>query len=73
MGYADGHAKSVQYRGGLTEGVGYVYAPAAEKDRVAYCANPSEVLDGSRFNLGNIQCRDFVNYPYVANTVWSPN
>jgi prepilin-type N-terminal cleavage/methylation domain-containing protein/prepilin-type processing-associated H-X9-DG protein len=73
MGYADGHAKSVQYRGGLTEGVGYVYAPAGEKDRVAYCANPSEVLDGSRFNLGNIQCRDFVNYPYVANTVWSPN
>lgn len=73
MSYADGHAKNVQYRGGLTPGVGYVYAPANEKDRVSYCADPNEVLDGVRFGLGPIACRDFVNYPYTVATQWSPN
>ncbi|MCW5941437.1 MAG: prepilin-type N-terminal cleavage/methylation domain-containing protein [Fimbriimonadaceae bacterium] len=73
MGYADGHAKNVQYRGGLTPGVGYVYVPANEKDRLGYCANPSEMLDGSRFSLGTIACQNFVNYPFTVNTVWSPN
>lgn len=73
MGYADGHAKNVQYKGGLTPGVGYVYAPSQEKDRVAYCARPEEVLDGSRFGLGSITCRNFVNYPYTVATQWSPN
>lgn len=73
MSYADGHSKSVQYRGGLTPGVGYVYVPAAEKDRLAYCASPSELLDGSRFSLGTIRCDDFVNYPFTVATQWSPN
>jgi len=72
MAYADGHAGSVQYKGGLTEGVGYVYVPAAEKNRLAYCANPDEQLDGSRFSLGMIACSDFVNIPYTRNTQWSP-
>jgi len=73
MSYGDSHAKNVQYRGGLTPGVGYVYVPANVRDRLAYCANPSEILDGSRFSLGNITCQDFVNYPFVAATQWSPN
>ncbi len=73
MGYADGHAKNVQYRGGLTPGVGYVYVPANERDRLAYCANPGELLDGSRFALGNIICSAFVNYPFTVTTQWSPN
>ncbi|GMV89662.1 MAG: hypothetical protein AMXMBFR81_25930 [Chthonomonas sp.] len=72
MGYADGHASTVQYRGGLTPGVGYVYVPANEKNRLAYCANPSEMLDGSRFSLGSISCQNFVNYPFTVDTVWSP-
>ncbi len=73
ISYADSHAKSVQYRGGLTPGVGYVYVPANEKDRYGYCANPNEILDGSRFGLGNILCKDFVNYPFTVATEWSPN
>ncbi|MBN9501731.1 MAG: hypothetical protein BGO01_15330 [Armatimonadetes bacterium 55-13] len=73
MSYADGHAKNVQYRGGLTTGVGYVYVPAAEKDRTAYCANPSEMLDGSKFGLGSIACQDFVNIPFTTTTTWSPS
>ncbi len=72
MAYADGHAKAVQFRGGLTTGVGYVYAPAAERDRLAYCASASETLDGSRFGAGNITCKDFVNLPYTRTTTWSP-
>jgi prepilin-type N-terminal cleavage/methylation domain-containing protein/prepilin-type processing-associated H-X9-DG protein len=73
MAYADGHSKAVQFRGGLTPGVGYVYAPAAQKDREAYCARPEETLDGSRFSLGSITCKNFVNYAYTVNTTWSPN
>lgn len=72
MSHADGHAKAVQYRGGLTPGVGYVYVPASATDRLGYCANPNEVLDGSRFSLGNIRCEDFVNYPFTVATQWSP-
>jgi prepilin-type N-terminal cleavage/methylation domain-containing protein/prepilin-type processing-associated H-X9-DG protein len=72
MAYADGHAKNVQFKGGLTPGVGYVYVPSQPKDRVAYCANPSEMLDGSRFSLGMISCQNFVDYPFTVNTVWSP-
>jgi prepilin-type N-terminal cleavage/methylation domain-containing protein/prepilin-type processing-associated H-X9-DG protein len=73
MGYADGHAKSVQYRGGLTPGVGVVYAPSGETQRLGYCANPDEILDGSRFSLGSITCRDFVNYPFNQPTTWWAN
>ncbi|MCW5937176.1 MAG: prepilin-type N-terminal cleavage/methylation domain-containing protein [Fimbriimonadaceae bacterium] len=73
MAYADGHSKSVQYRGGLTPNVGYVYVPAQLKDRQAYCANTEEVLDGSRFSLGQISCKDFVEIPFTRNTQWSPN
>jgi prepilin-type N-terminal cleavage/methylation domain-containing protein/prepilin-type processing-associated H-X9-DG protein len=73
MGYADGHAKNVQYRGGVTPGVGYVYVPSLPKDRLAYCAMPGEMLDGSRFSLGSISCENFVNYPYTVATQWSPN
>ncbi|MFN3730411.1 MAG: prepilin-type N-terminal cleavage/methylation domain-containing protein [Fimbriimonadaceae bacterium] len=73
MGFADGHAKNVQYRGGLTPGVGYVYVPALERDRLAYCANSTEMLDGSRFGLGSISCKDFVNYPFTVATQWSPS
>jgi prepilin-type N-terminal cleavage/methylation domain-containing protein/prepilin-type processing-associated H-X9-DG protein len=72
MAYADGHAKNVKFRGGLTTGVGYVYVPSQLNDRLAYCASPSELLDGSRFGLGNIACQDFVNIPYTGTTVWSP-
>jgi prepilin-type N-terminal cleavage/methylation domain-containing protein/prepilin-type processing-associated H-X9-DG protein len=72
MSFADGHAKSTQYRGGLTTGVGYVYVPASRSGRLAYCANPSEILDGSRFGLGNISCADFVEVPFTTTTVWSP-
>ncbi len=72
MSYADGHSKAVKFRGGLTKSVGYVYAPAAQKDRVAYCAIPSEMLDGSRFGLGSISCTDFVEIPYTYPTEWSP-
>lgn len=72
MSYADGHAKSVQYKGGLTTGVGYVYVPAKRDDRIAYCANPGELLDGSRFGLGQIACQDFVEIPYTTTTTWSP-
>lgn len=72
MSYADSHAKSVQYRGGLTPGVGYVYVPSQPKDRIAYCANPNEMLDGSRFGLGSISCENFVNYPFTVATTWSP-
>jgi len=74
MSYADGHAKNVQYKGGLTTGVGYVYVPSSDRDRVAYCADPDETLDGSRFSLGNITCKNFVDYPFNAGlTTWSPN
>jgi prepilin-type N-terminal cleavage/methylation domain-containing protein/prepilin-type processing-associated H-X9-DG protein len=72
MGYADGHAKNVQFQGGLTPSVGYVYVPSQERDRVAYCARPDEMLDGSRFSLGTIACRNFVNYPFTVTTEWSP-
>lgn len=72
ISYADGHAKNVQYRGGLTPGVGYVFTPASPKDRQGYCANPQEILDGSRFSLGSITCENFVNYPYTVATQWSP-
>lgn len=72
MAYADGHAGNVQYKGGLTEGVGYVYVPARQSHRLAYCANPDEMLDGSRFGLGMVACRDFVEIPYTRNTQWSP-
>jgi len=73
MAYADGHAKNVKFRGGLTTGVGYVYVPSQLNDRLAYCASPSELLDGSRFGLGNIACQDFVNIPFTGTTVWSPD
>jgi prepilin-type N-terminal cleavage/methylation domain-containing protein/prepilin-type processing-associated H-X9-DG protein len=72
MSYADGHAKNTQYKGGLTPGVGYVYVPSQERGRLAYCADPGELLDGSRFSLGQIACRDFVNYPFTVQTQWSP-
>ena len=71
--HPDCHPKEVQFRGGLTPGVGYVYVPASERDRVAYCADSTEMLDGSRFGLGSIAYRDFVNYPYTVSTQWSPN
>lgn len=73
MAYADGHSKNVQFRGGLTPSVGYVYVPAAERNRVAYCASPSEMLDGSRFGYASIACKDFVNLPFTLATQWSPN
>lgn len=73
MAYADGHSKSVQFRGGLTPGVGYVYVPAAERNRIAYCASPTEMLDGSRFGYASIACKDFVNIPFTTATQWSPN
>jgi prepilin-type N-terminal cleavage/methylation domain-containing protein/prepilin-type processing-associated H-X9-DG protein len=72
MGYADGHAKNVQFQGGLTPSVGYVYVPSQERDRLAFCARPDEMLDGSRFSLGSIACRNFVNYPFTVTTEWSP-
>lgn len=73
MSYADSHAKNLQYKGGLTTGVGYVYVPSSEQGRLGYCANPDAILDGSRFGLGNLSCRDFVNYPFGAGrTTWSP-
>lgn len=72
MSYADGHAKGIQFQGGLTDGVGYVYVPAMEKDRLAYCARPDEMLDGSKFALGELSCRNFVNIPFTAHTAWSP-
>lgn len=72
MSYADGHAKNVQFRGGLTAGVGYVYVPSLERDRLGYCANPDNQLDGSRFGAGNISCRDFVKLPETRGTQWSP-
>jgi prepilin-type N-terminal cleavage/methylation domain-containing protein len=73
MSYADSHAKNVQYKGGLTTGVGYVYVPSAEKNRLAYCANEDEILDGSKFGLGNLSCKAFVNYPFGPGlTTWSP-
>ena len=73
MVYADSHAKQVQFRGGLTNSVGYVYAPAAPRDRVAYCAQPSAILDGSKFGAGQIACQDFVMLPEKNGTTWSPN
>jgi len=73
VSYADGHSKAVQYRGGLTPGVGYVYVPASQRDRLGYCARPDEILDGSRFGLGSIACRDFVEIPFTTTTQWSPN
>ncbi len=74
MVYADSHAKGVQFRGGLTNGVGYVYAPAnVERDRTAYCANPSQILDGSKFGQGQITCENFVKLPETLGTTWSPN
>lgn len=72
MAYADGHAKNVRFQGGLTPGVGYVYVPSQERDRLAFCARPDEMLDGSRFSLGSIACRNFVNYPFTVTTTWSP-
>ena len=72
MSFADSHSKSVQFRGGLTTGGGYVYVPAQKKDRLAYCANAREQLDGSRFGLGQIACEDFVEIPFTGQTVWSP-
>jgi prepilin-type N-terminal cleavage/methylation domain-containing protein/prepilin-type processing-associated H-X9-DG protein len=73
MGYADGHAKNVQFRGGLTPGVGYVYVPAAKNDRLAYCAQKTESLDGVRFGLGFVPCEEFVEIPFTTATQWSPN
>lgn len=73
MVYADGHAKGIQFRGGLTSNVGYVYAPTNQRDRLAYCAIPSKVLDGSKFSLGNVTCEDFVKLPEANGTTWSPN
>ena len=73
MVYADSHAKGVQFRGGLTNGVGYVYVPSNARDRVAYCAQPSALLDGSKFGAGQISCQDFVNLPETRGTTWSPN
>lgn len=72
IAYADGHAKNVQYKGGLTAGVGYVYVPARKSDRLGYCADPDQVLDGSRFGAGNIDCEDFVMLPETRGTQWSP-
>lgn len=73
MVYADSHAKGIQFRGGLTNNVGYVYVPANQRDRLGYCANPDQTLDGSRFGAGNITCRNFVALPEVNGTTWSPN
>ena len=73
MVFADGHAGNVQFRGGLTQGVGYVYVPAQRRDRLAYCAQPTELLDGSRFALGMIDCSSFVEVPFTGVTQWSPN
>ncbi len=70
--YADSHAKGIQYRGGLTTGVGYVYVPSNPKDRLGYCATPDTALDGSRFGAGTISCRDFVGLPETRGTIWSP-
>lgn len=72
MRYADGHAKAVQFRGGLNPGVGYVYVSAAENDRAALCTSGSEILDRSRFALGPISCRYLVNHSYRVATHWSP-
>lgn len=72
MSYADSHAKNVQFKGGLTTGVGYVYVPSKERDRLGYCANPDNALDGSRFGAGTLPCRDFIKLPETRGTQWSP-
>jgi prepilin-type N-terminal cleavage/methylation domain-containing protein len=72
MSFADSHAKGVQFRGGLTTGVGYVFVPSQIRDRLAYCANPSAAVDGSRFGAPtNITCQDFIALPETRGTTWT--
>lgn len=73
MAYADTHAQGVQFRGGLTNGVGYVFVPSQMRQRLGYCANPTQPLDGSRFGAPtNILCQDFIALPETRGTTWSP-
>jgi prepilin-type N-terminal cleavage/methylation domain-containing protein len=72
--FADGHAKSVAWKGGLANGL-YIGSPKNFNDRVTgYCADPDGPVNPfprSGFPMGtNWKCRDFVAFPEAAGVVW---
>ncbi|MBI1332900.1 MAG: prepilin-type N-terminal cleavage/methylation domain-containing protein [Armatimonadetes bacterium] len=78
--FADGHAKSVAYKGGYIGGASgtWIASPKNFDDRVnGYCADPDALInpfprDGFPLGKGWL-CRDFLAYPEAAGVVWWPN
>jgi prepilin-type processing-associated H-X9-DG protein len=77
MGFADGHAKIVRYKGGVADSpVGRVAVPRDYNERLyGYCAQ----LDGMIIpfirsgNTTAIPCRQVVALPEAYNVVWWKN
>lgn len=75
--YADGHAKSVPFKGGFVGGSSgtWIASPKNFNDRVnGYCADPDAKInpfprDGFPMGTGWV-CRDFLAYPEAAGVVW---
>ena len=74
--FADGHAKSVPFKGGDISG-DVVASPKSFTERIAgYCADPDAMIhpfprDG--FPLGYVKCSDFLAYPEAQSVKWWPN
>ncbi len=74
--YADGHAKTVPYKGGFIGGSGgtWIASPKNFDSRVnGYCADPEATINPfprSGFPMGSMKCKDFLAYPEAAGVVW---
>ncbi|MEI7576613.1 MAG: prepilin-type N-terminal cleavage/methylation domain-containing protein [Armatimonadota bacterium] len=73
--FADGHAKSVAWKGGYVAAFGeYVGSPKNFNDRVnGYCADPDARINPfprSGFPLGSMVCRDFLAFPEATGVTW---
>ncbi len=77
--FADGHAKSVPYKGGFIGGSSgtWIASPKNFQDRInGFCADPEATIhpfprDG--FPMGYMVCKDFLAYPEAAGVVWWQN
>ena len=73
---ADGHAKSVPFKGGFIGGPSgtWIASPKNFEARVnGYCADPDATINPfprNGFPLGSFKCRDFLAYPEAAGVVW---
>lgn len=71
--YADGHAKTVNYKGG-TMGGSRIATPRNFEERVkGFCADPEGSIrpfPRSGFPLGTLPCRTFVAFPEANGVVW---